>query len=417
MQRPQVRRWILAGLLVYAVAGLAAYVQDAEDFGGYVLVGNLVLEHRDIYADLPPCINTWPPFFSLLCVPLALLSNASPLLSRGFWTVLNYGGFLIAMHLVARLLYGRALSLRAETGPGRLSLAAPELLVPAFLTYYYLTSNFEHLQINVLLFALTLSGLFLQATGRERAGGLAIGLGTAIKVMPVLFIPYLLYRRRLRAGAWAAGTAAAFSLTPALVFGWNRFLGYASAWKGALEQGWGVGFMNQSVFALWDRFLGHGMLPFTTPGAVFVPRSGMLVVTVAWLLSLAAVAVLGLVLFRGTIRPDSDEAVAEWSVVFLVAALFGTVAWKAYLVVFLLPNALLFKHGFSLDADRGTRRTIGLILVSSFLLGGPTSKEVVGRHLSCVLQMTSCITFAGWILLGGLFWLRGRLGGREPGTF
>jgi len=410
LDSPAVRRGVLLALLVYAAAGLTLYVRAPEDFGGYVAVGDLVLNGGHTYADAPPGINTWPPFFSLLCVPLALLSRPTPYLARVVWLLLNYGALLVALHTLARLLYGKALSLRAVPGDGRLSLAEPELFVPVFLTYYYITGNLEHLQINILLFALTLGGLALQAGGRQRLGGVAIGCGAAIKVMPVLFIPYLLYRRRFRAGAWAAGAAALFSLSPALVFGPKRFLDYVASWREVLGAGWAVGKMNQSLFALWDRFLGHGAVPFLTPGEDFLLASGDPAVKAAWLLSLAAAAALGLWFFRGRIRPDGEQALAEWSVVFLVAALFGTVAWKAYLIVLLLPNALLFKVWLSPFKDRRMRKTAALLLVAVFLLGGPTSRDIVGRTLNGVLEMASCVTFAGLIMMGGMFWLRARLG-------
>ncbi len=412
LDSPTVRRWILFAFLASTVAGLFTYIRASEDFGGYLAVGELVLEGRHIYSELPPGINTWPPLFSLLCAPLAFLARATPYLARGFWILFNCGAFLLTLHLIARLLYGKALSLRAIPGEGRLSLAEPELFVPVLLSGYYIIGNFEHLQINIILFALTLGGLYLQATGRERAGGIALGCGAAIKVLPVIFIPYLIYRRRFRPAAYAIAAAALLSLSPALVFGWNRFLDYAAAWRDALSVGWSVGKMNQSLFAMWDRFLGHGMVPFLTPGDNFLLASGDPFVKTAWLLSLTAAAVLGLVFFRGKIRPDSEEAIAEWSIVFLVAALFGTVSWKAFLIVLLLPNALLFKVWLSPFGDRGMRRTSGSLLVVVFMLGWPTGRDIAGRHLHGMLEMASCITFAGLIMMGGMFWLRVRLGNR-----
>jgi hypothetical protein len=114
---------------------------------------------------------------------------------------------------------------------------------------------------------------------------------------------------------------------------------------------------------------------------------------------------LSLLLFRGRVCPDGGRAVAEWCIVFLVAALFGPVTWKSYLVVFLLPTALFFKAWRSPDTDPHDRRWIGRVLFFSFLLGGPLSPDIVGRDLAGRYEMASCITLAGFILLGGLFWL------------
>ena len=401
------RSFILRVLLLAAIIGFFVYIRRTGDFAGYLLVGNLVLDGRNIYLDSPPGINTWPPFFSLLCVPLALLARPTPFLARGVWVLLNYGFLLLTLHLVSRLVYGQNLSLRGRTGG--LSLAHAELLLPLLLTYYYVTSNFEHLQINILIFCLTLLGLVLQSAGRDFKAGMAIGFAAAVKIMPVLFIPYLVYRRRFRAAAYSTVWAALFSLSPILVYGWRRFLEYALTWRRVLETGWGVGKMNQSVFAMWDRLLGHGMLPLLTAGQNGLVKTDAGLVTAVWYGTLAVVVLAALFTFRGRIRQDSREAVVEWCVVFIVVALFGPVAWKAYLVVLLLPNALLYKVWGSAGLDRKTRRISGAILLSSFALGGPSSREIVGKSLSGRLEMSSCITLAALIVLAGMFWLRGRL--------
>ena len=346
-------------------------------------------------------------------MPLALLDRVSPYLSRGLWIVLTYGLLLVVLNLLARLVYRRPLSLSAAA-PG-LSLFRAELLVPLVLTYRYVVSNFEHLQVNIAIFALALGGMYFQATRRERAGGLAIGCAAALKVMPVVLIPYLAYRRRWRAAAWAVAATTAFSLSPALVFGWHRFVDYLGSWRAALHVGWSVGKMNQAVYAMWDRYLGHGFMPLAPPGVDDVPASGAPVVMVAWAASLAAVAALALWSFSGP-RPDDHRAeLAEWGVVFLVAALFGPVCWKAYLVVLLLANVLLVALWREPKLDQRARRIVGGTLLLSFALGGLTSDDLLGRALAARLEMASVITFAAVVALAGLIYVRVRLR-REPLT-
>ncbi len=401
------RRWILRALLAYAVIGFFVWIRRSGDFEGYLVVGNLVRSGRHIYLDAGHGTNTWPPFFSLLCVPLALLAAPTPYLARGVWLLLNLALLVLALRLIARLVYGRDMRLRAETDG--LSLAAPELLMPLLISDRFVSGNFDHVQINILIFALALGGLYMQARGRELAGGMALGCAAAIKVMPILFVPYLAYRRRWRAATAAAVSAAALSLSPILVFGWDRFWTYVVAWRAAVAQGWGVGKMNQSVFAMWDRLLGHGMLPLTADGVGIVPESGSPLVTAAMVVSCAAVAVLALWLFRGATRPDGWAALAEWSVVFIVGGLFGPVCWKAYLVVLLLPNTLLFAAWRSSRLDARTRTIIGWLLVGSVVLGTLPSPGLVGTQLAGRLDMSSAVTCSALIVLGAAFWLRAKL--------
>jgi hypothetical protein len=410
--RPVVRRLVLGALLVAGAVGFVVWIRRPGDFAGYLLVGNLVLEGRHIYLDAPPRINTWPPFFSLLCVPLALLAMPTPYLARGVWLLLNAGLLVVILDLLARLVYRRPLRLAAADGAG-LSPMAPELLVPLLVTGRYVLANFEHLQINLVLFALTLGGLYLVETRRAVTGGTLLGFGAAIKVMPIAFVAYLAYRRRWRAALAGAATTLALSASPILVFGWTRFQDYVVAWRAAVAAGWGAGRMNQSVFAMWDRFLGHRLPPLGVRGADEVPASGDPLVVIAVMLSLVVVVGLALRAF-GSRPPDGWPRLCEWSVVFVVAALFGPVSWKAYLVVLLLPNTLLFAVWRSPAIESRLRRVAGGVLVAAFVLGGLTAHGLVGAPLAERLEMTSTVTLATLVLLGGLLWLRPRLPAGTP---
>lgn len=392
-------RWLWPGLLFVLAVGLPFWIRRPGDFAGYLIVGDLVLAGRHIYLDAPPHINTWPPFFALLCVPLTLLARPSPVLARGVWLLLNAGLLALVLRLLAGLVYGRD-----PRSPGR-----PELLVPLILTGRYVLGNFEHLQINLVVFALALAGLSLQASGRPVRGGLVLGFAAAVKVMPVAFVPYLAYRRRWRATLASAAATVAFSWSPALVFGGPRFDDYLEHWRGAVAAGWGAGRMNQSMLAMWDRLLGHRLWPLTAPGIDDLPESGARIVGLAVIASLAVVIALALLAFRGHPRPGGWAALAEWSAVFVVAALFGPVSWKSYLVVCLLPNTLLFAIWRSPALDARTRRWAGATLLGAFVLGGLTAPGLVGRTLAERLEMTSIVTAAALVLLGGVLWVRARL--------
>jgi len=410
--QPSGRRWLLRGLLAFALIGGLVWVRRAGDFAGYLLVGDLVLAGRDIYLDAPRGVNTWPPFFSLVCVPLALLATPSALVARAVWILLNDVALLLALRIIVRLVYRRDLSLRVESDG--VSLAAPEVLVPLLLSYRYVTGNFDHLQINIVIFALALAGLYLQTTGRELVGSLALGAAAALKVMPVVFIPYLAYRRRYRTAALTAAVTAALSLSPILVFGWARFWHYVEAWRSVVSAGFGVGKMNQSVFAMWDRFIGHGMMPLATAAINIQPESGDPRVTAATLASLALVTLLALWIFRGAAALDGWATLSEWSVVFIVSAVFGPVCWKAYLIVLLLPYTLLYAAWRCAEVREHERRVIGRILVASFILGALPAPGLVGKRLAGALEMASAGTMAALVMLGGLLWFRARQAATHP---
>jgi hypothetical protein len=191
------RRIVLSALLLAFVASFFVYARRSADFAGYAAVGQAFLDGRDIYLDTPVGTNTWPPFFSLAAVPLGLLDRASPYLARIVWIALTWASIIWALDLIARLIYGKRLKFRLKENS--LAITSPELLVPFALTLPFIINNFELLQINMILFSLVLWGLYLQANGREAAGGIAIAAAAAMKVMAIAFLPYLLFRKRWRA--------------------------------------------------------------------------------------------------------------------------------------------------------------------------------------------------------------------------
>ena len=406
------RRWVAGLLLGVGVLLLIAYARRDEDFRGYLTVGELALQGRDLYADAPPGINTWPPVFSLLCVPLALMHRASVTGARLVWLGLNLDVLALTLALALRVVARGPADERPDAPvPAVSSLTGLAVLV---LTSRYVLSNFEHLQVNLLIFFLALGGLTLIARRREIAGGWALGAAAALKVMPVLFVPWLMWKRRWNAALWTVIATVLLSASPALVYGPRRLDAYFGGWIASVRAGWNVGKMNLSVYAMWDRIVGHHLVPFATPGYDALPPSGRPIVGVLLALSLLVAALLTLWSFarRAT---DHRAELAEWSVVFLVAALFGTVAWKAYLVVLLLPNALLLDAWRAPELEPGLRRGAAGVLLAAFAIGVLTTDGLWGRSVGGRLEMGSIVTLAALVMLTGLWWFRRRLAGAASG--
>jgi alpha-1,2-mannosyltransferase len=89
-------------------------------------------------------------------------------------------------------------------------------------------------QVNFLALLPLVAGLYIaqgETTATDIAAGLLIGLGAAVKVTPVVFIVYFLWKRRWRiALSGLAGLAAWSLLLPALFFGWNQNLLWLGQW-------------------------------------------------------------------------------------------------------------------------------------------------------------------------------------------
>jgi alpha-1,2-mannosyltransferase len=203
--------------------------------------------------------------------------------------------------------------------------------------------TFSFGQVNLLLMVLVYADLPLLSRG-SRLAGVGIGLATAVKLTPALFIGYLLVARRYRAAAVAAGTTAAATLLAALVMpGASRVF-----WTEALWNTGRVGLLgyvsNQSLRGLVARL-------YQTGGGLF------------WALA-AAVA---LVVWAYRVRQAGDDTVG-FALTGVVACLVSPVTWVHHLV-WLVPALVLLADAGLTRAGRG--RLAAAVVIFVLLVSGP----------------------------------------------
>jgi hypothetical protein len=172
--------------------------------------------------------------------------------------------------------------------------------------------------------------------------------------------------------------------------------------------------MNHSVFAMLDRVIGHGIVPFTSGDIEGLPESGSPWVTAAMMFILLAVGAHAWWASRGPVQQGSQASLAEWSIVFIVAVLFGPVARLYYFVILLLPNMLLYAVWRAPGTGHSERRLAAATLFVPFILATLASPELIGDRLSAVLEMSSTLTIAILLALAGLLWLRPSLSADRP---
>ncbi|HEX3927875.1 MAG TPA: glycosyltransferase family 87 protein [Gemmatimonadales bacterium] len=396
----------LAFALLLIAALTAMYGRRLGDYAGYLTVGQLALAGRDVYRDAPPGINTWPPFFSLFCAPLALLSGWSALGTRIAWLLLNWAALLVVLACAVRMTCDRPLGLpgSASDRGERISVASSAALLPLLFCLRWILANFEHLQINILILALTSIGLLMHRCGRDGRAGVLIGAAAALKVLPVLFVPYFIWRRQWRAALMTATATVAWSLIPAAVWGMPRFVSAFHAWIDVLRAGSGVGKMNLSVYAMIDRTVGHGIVPFTVAGTDTLPFSGSTVSRITMYVALGLVTALACWRFRGAYDRGSRSAVAEWCIVLLVGAIFGPLTWKPYLVVMVPAMVLAVAAWRDTALPARFRRALRALTWVAFLIGMAAANVLVGNRIAELLEMSSVLTVSALVVLGELFW-------------
>jgi len=213
---------------------------------------------------------------------------------------------------------------RARLGGALLGAAVALLTEPVFRTMYLG-------QVNLLLMALVIGDL-----GRpddRRLKGVAVGIAAGIKLVPLVFIPYLLLTRRFRAAATAV---AAFAATVVLGFlvvpgdstdWWLRGLFFADGRTGFV--GWGG---NQSLRAILTRYAGsiHGATHVWVMAALLTAAIGLASAVLLDRAGHAMLAILATALVGLLDSPISWDHHWVWVVPGMMAAAhYGSRAWRA----------------------------------------------------------------------------------------
>lgn len=345
MQRP---RWfaVVAGVVVFAalVGWLVVdrlTVTPTErlvDLDVYRNAGTSVLRGRDLYGYLshPPqrLPFTYPPFAALLAVPLAWLSFAA---AGIVWTL---GELACTVGLTA-VGFGQVLRRAKTWWPLLLGLLAGvlQLTLP-------FRDEIKFGQVDELLAVLVVVDcLWLR---RTKAGGVLVGVATAVKLTPAVFIVYLFVRGSRRAAATAAATFAASTLIAAAILPGDSQRYWTDALFHTERLRSNAGTSNQSLRGMWLRALpGHSRA-----------------VTVAWLVTAVVAATIGL--WRARSLSRRGDEVAAIAVVGLTAVLVSPVSWIHHLVWLPLVAGVLLG-----EARRWQQWLVSAAIVGFFVVPVP----------------------------------------------
>lgn len=393
-------------LTLYALVLLAAMAeitrslgrQHAVIFEGYVQVGNLVLSGGDPYS---LTINTWPPFFFFVAAALALVAKLSATLALFLWQV----GDVLAIWGCCRL---SAQMFASDAGPitfwprdaRHLAFGSAPVIVPFLLTARLFQEHVQHTQINAQVLFFVLLAFRLFGRGRTAQGGLSLAVAASTKAVPVLLVPYLLYKRAWRELGWTAAFLVALNVAlPALVFGPARAIGAWHTWR-TVAAGETADptphFMNQSFPAALKRL-------FTEAGGLRDPLHYAVAdwpaqaVQGAFVACALAAALLLAWRFRRHTGDWTDPVVAaELALLLGAMVVVDPLAWKAHYVVLIVPYTFAW-WALRRRSDAGWWRW-GLFWWSAacITLSAPA---IVGNHMRDILESLNVILVGAVLLL------------------
>lgn len=189
-------------------------------------------------------------------------------------------------------------------------------------------------QVNLLLVLLILGDVLVLGRRGSKLTGVGIGLATAVKLTPGIFIVYLLVTRRWRAAATAAATAAGASVVAAAV-DWH------ASWRFWTDTLWATGRLgfpdnagNQAINGVLARLYD----PRPPSGAV-------------WLV--LALTVGGYGLWRAARAYAARDELTGLTLTGLTGVLISPVSWTHH--IYWIVPALVILVDAALDARRGRR--------------------------------------------------------------
>ncbi len=375
----------LLSFVAFWVAQRAAHV-NMLDLSVYRAEGETVLAGGDLYAMRATSANlptTYPPFAALLFTPLTLVGVPE---MRALATAGNLVLLVALVQLSLRLVASGPL-VRARASAAFLERPGAALWLAAVLVWCEpVWQTFRYGQINLL----TATAVMWDLTRREQSrwAGVGIGLATAIKLTPGLFVVMLLLigvarARRCGWNPWwndalrrvvrATGTFLAVTVASAVVLPydsrrfWTEMI-FETSRVGRTEET-----ANQSLSGVLAR-----LLHTTDPG-------------VWWLVAAALVAAAGLaVAVRAALRGDRPVAVVACAT---TALLVSPISWSHHWV-WCVPTLVL------LTARARAVWTVvaGLVFASFALWWVPHAPAPIRLELH---------QNAGQMLLSGLYTLLG----------
>ncbi|NUP65223.1 MAG: DUF2029 domain-containing protein [Nonomuraea sp.] len=298
--------WVVAALVVAAAAAPLVHTwltnpddQRLVDLDVYRTGGQMLLDGRPVYDFFTPAPQllpfTYPPVAAMLAVVLAKMGWGT---AQWAWTA----GIFVALAVTVWFAFRQSLRTYAPWVFALLMVACTYLMP--------IRDQVRFGQVDILLVALCLVDCVARRPWWPR--GFLIGLATAVKLTPGVFLIYLLVTKQWRTFFMAAFTAAVLTLLPFVVIPQDAADFWFSALLDPERLGANKATTNQSI---------RGMLL-----RLYLPES---LTSVIWVVVVAVVAWYGFRAARAAYQAK-DELTAV-ALVGLMAVLLSPVAWIHHL--------------------------------------------------------------------------------------
>lgn len=396
----------LLGMIVLAY--IVKLAMGDGDFKVFLEAAKLVKSGEDPYQkwiyikEGHSCLYFYSPLFALLLIPFSYLPNIVPNL---LWLLFNSW----CIYRIAKLLVHYIDTEILSTRQLQWILALTLLLNLRFILY-----NFTLIQVTLFLVWGMLENLRLFREGKFWYGGMLLALVINIKILPIVLLPYLIYRKEFKGACITLFFLCIYFLLPAIFVGWDFNKTLHLSWWGTInpsnqEHLIEAGLGPHSLTALIPVLLtpSTGELPNVRNILNLDPATAILIMNACRLL-LVVLTLFVLKLPMFTKAKSKPAELREIAYIFLIVPLIFPHQQK-YAFVFLIPAIFyVATYMISLYELKGPphKRKFNFLMTLSilfFILTTLTTDGLIGKQLNQLSQHFKLVTygtlFLVWILL------------------
>lgn len=264
-----------------------------------------------------PFPYVYPPSFVIFLNPLAYLSFKQASL---LWILFNHLCFFFSMILLMKAI--------------KRQYAWIEWMTLMFVSMNFTPLFMDYLvgQCNIILLFLMTIGLYYYRANKGILVGIALALATMIKIIPILLVGFMLWKRQYKAFMSAVIVLLLIFLYSLFFFDADLFLWYFKFMAG--QDLFSAYHDNHSLTGFFSRFLVHSVWTkgtFNNPGAA----------TVCILLTSSLMLFLLFYLTKAKKNDSVDSRLREYSLVVTTMLLTSKMTSTPYLVMLLIPIVVL----------------------------------------------------------------------------
>jgi Glycosyltransferase family 87 len=373
---------------------------DGGDFDVYLEAAYKLYHGQNPY--LPPYSKdgmgySYSPFFIMLLIPF----TSDYFITELVWCLLSF--FFVYRSFIIFSTY-------FPISFDQVSLKLKYFILITLLSYQFLSNNIGMVQVTPFLMWIIFESIYqIQKWDRNILGGILLGIGINIKILPIVMLGYLFYRGYFKSFSVAIATFMILYFAPTIFWGLDYNLTLLKDWwviinPTSAEHQVETGIGTHSMVAFMPVYLTEtvGQLPYKRHIFNFDLDTAIIITNIVNLFLIS----LSLLYFRSIpfLKERSDRK-TMWEICFfllLIPLIFPHQQKYAFLLVMPMTAYIVyfFFNTWSISLNSKTYKFVFVLFAVSMIVFSPIhGSEIIGKELFRLSQHYRLITMSTLLLI------------------